>query len=280
MLEGLPGNTAPRYLPHIRNPAVLAMGLRPLAGPWIEFDRDLPRYLAHKREQRRLRGDAVYRMLPGAEAACAEFATALAAHLEAHPQRPASAASTDAAGEALWDASMQVADDLVVMERRHGSYCLTAASLCSPSHWRLEDKIGRPMAEIHDPIPGIHAALTPKIDRFFDHLKPERPVERFNWAVQGDDALFWLSDHEPALPAGTPLFYRSERQTLSRLPASDAIAFTIRVYVHPLETLAATPGALDSLFAAIDGTPPPLAAYKGFPRLQAALAAYRERFTP
>ena len=178
--------------------------------------------------------------------------------------------------ETLWNCSLWVADDLVLMEPVDGSYRLTAASLCSPSHWRLREKFNRSMRTIHDPIPGFHQELSPKIDRFFEHLKPEHPVVRFNWAIQADDALAQLPETEPPVSAETALFYRAERQSLLRLPTTGAIAFTIRVYLHPLEALHQHDGAMSALLAAVDATPPPLKRYKGFDRLEPALARYRD----
>ena len=61
----LPDNATPPYLPHLRQPGVLAMGLAPLGErPWIETDTQLPRYHAHKLRQRRALGERVYRALP------------------------------------------------------------------------------------------------------------------------------------------------------------------------------------------------------------------------
>jgi hypothetical protein len=161
------------------------------------------------------------------------------------------------------------------MERAEDQYLLTAASLCSPSHWYLAEKFGRPMREIHDPIPGFHPALSSKIDRFFEHLRPDHPVVRFNWAVQAGDSLSQLPHEAPDVHCDTPLFYRSERQSLVRLPQTGAIAFTIRVYLHPLAMLANAASALPALFAAIDNTPQALRAYKGFDQLAPALEQYR-----
>ena len=99
---------------------------------------------------------------------------------------------------------------------------------------------------------------------------------RFNWAIQADDALAQLPDAEPPISAETPLFYRTERQSLLRLPTTGAIAFTIRVYLHPVEALHEHPGAMAALLAAVDATPLPLKRYKGFDRLEPALARYRD----
>jgi hypothetical protein len=132
------------------------------------------------------------------------------------------------------------------------------------------------MARIHDPIPTIHETLTPKIDRIFERLGADTPVERYNWSVQEDDALFcWPASVVEPLPADTPLFYRVERQTLSRLPVSGALAFTIRVHIHPLETLAAIPSALQTLFDAMQANPSSVQRYKNFPVIEPALAKYR-----
>ena len=281
-------NSRPPYLPHLATPEILHMGLSPLqARPWIETDTDLGHYHRHKHRQRERYGERVYRADPGSTAAQRELAHRLLAHLtEEQGQLYRLEEGTlvcEHGGfsvpleddEPLWGCSLWVADDLVIMEKSGSEYCLTAASLCSPSHWQLEEKFGRPMREIHDPIPGFHQKLTPRIDRFFDHLRPEHPVVRYNWSLQAGGLLSQRLEETAECTPDAALFYRSERQSLLRLPQSGAIAFTIRVYLHPLETLAEVPGALSAMFAAIDATPHALARYKGFDRLAAALSRYR-----
>jgi hypothetical protein len=286
-------DSAPRYLPHCTRPELLAMGLSPLArGSWIEVDTSLGRFHAHKQALGAGDRSAVYRWLPESLPAQEELAEQLLRHLlEAHGdayRRDGDVMHCTAAGfsvpwppapaDPLWTLSLLVAEDLVIMESGEGGYRLTAASLCSPSHWRLGEKIGRPLREIHDPIPGIHEDLSPRIDRFFDHLRPEHPVERYNWTLQADAELFHdgRAEAPPEDTAGAEktLYYRVERQTLVRLPHTGAVVFTIRVFLHPLEALAAYPGALAALGSAVDAAPPALARYKGFGRLRAALARY------
>ena len=263
------------------------MGLRPLQQDgWIETDDSLPAYLEHKRSMRKLHGDRVYRFLPSSLPAQVELTQRLRAHLvetagSVYSERGSglacSLADCSAAGddEVLWDTSLWIADDLVLMEEHDGEYCLTAASLCSPSHWRLDEKFGRPMREIHDPIPEFHQTLTPSIDRFFTHLKPSHPVYRFNWSLQSWYGLAQFPDETETIDAQTELYYRSERQSLVRLPDTGAIAFTIRVYLHPLVSLLETPGALAAMFDAIDATSELLSHYKGFDSLEVALKKYR-----
>jgi hypothetical protein len=281
-------NTNPRYLPHIEHPHVLHMGLSPMQeDAWIETDDALPLYIQHKRNARELYGGRVYR----AECASVPAQLELREKLRAHLLHGADSvyfirdntlccSLVDGSGsevdtETLWSTSLWVADDLVLMEERNGEYCMTAASLCSPSHWLLEEKFGRPMREIHDAIPEFHRELSPSIDRVFAHLKPSRPVVRFNWSLQAGYELAQFPNCEPEISQETELYYRCERQSLVRLPATRAIAFTIRVYLHPLARLTRTIGAMSALFSAIENTPDTLARYKGFDSLAIPLAKYR-----
>lgn len=282
-------NDRPRYLPHMQHPQVLHMGLAPLgAAQWIETDNHLGAYHEHKLQQRARLGEQVCRATPGSLSAREELAALLLEHLL---QEQADIYECDGAtlhcraggysvpidgDEPLWNCSLWVADDLVIMEKLGGEYRLTAASLCSPSHWRLRHKFDRSMRAIHDPIPGFHDALSARIDRFFEHLKPQHPVTRSNWALQDSDLLYPPLEEQYPITAATPLYYRSERQTLVRLPRTGAIAFTIRVYLHPLASLRTRPGALAALFAAIDLMPLEIACYKDIDRLAPALASWRQ----
>lgn len=288
-------DSVPRHIPHRDGSGVLSMGLQPLdPRHWIEVDTSLADFHQHKLAMREQHGGGIYDALPSSLAAQRELSALLCEHLlEQHEDayRCDAGGMTCTAGafqvalsagdqEPLWSASLLVADDLVIMQPSASGYRLTAASLASPSHWRLQDKLGRPIGEIHDPIPGVHQQLTPRIDRFFMHIHPQRPVCRFNWSLQADPGLFHPAATNTPVPRGTHLYYRVERQTLRRLPESGAIVFTIRVFLHPVALLGAVSGALDALVAAVDATPPALAQYKGFPALRDALEQYRLESAP
>ncbi|GAB3291326.1 heme-dependent oxidative N-demethylase family protein [Parahaliea aestuarii] len=279
-------NCQPRYLPHLSHSELLQMGLVPMAPElWIEPDGEAGRYHLNKLAQRSRLGDRVYRELPESRPAQEELSTVLLKHLlQCHADcyrregqylycLPGGFRAPLEHGEALWNASLWVADDLVIMEPRGDSYTLTAASLCAASQWRLEDKVGGSLADIHAVIPGFDSVLLPKVERFFQHLKVERPVVRYNWSLQHGHTL----NRRPGSEGGEdePLFYRVERQSLRRLPASGAVVFTIRVYLHPLSQLVEMGNALPALLRAIDSNPPGMQQYKGFDRMAAALAPYR-----
>ncbi|MFO7552014.1 MAG: DUF3445 domain-containing protein, partial [Haliea sp.] len=95
-----------------------------------------------------------------------------------------------------------------------------------------------------------------------------------NWSVQAGNALC-VRPGEGSEGTAAELYYRSERQSLRRLPQTGAIVFTIRVYLHPLAALASVPGAIVQLLAAIDACSPALYEYKGFAAVEDALAAWR-----
>ena len=66
----------------------------------------------------------------------------------------------------------------------------TAASLCFPSRWRLLDKIGKPLAAVHGPVPLYAERLAGPVDRFMRNLKPGHIASRLNWSLLDDPALF------------------------------------------------------------------------------------------
>lgn len=279
----------PRHLPHLEHSDILLMGLSPLgSGGWIEPDGEAGRYHLNKLSQRQRYGDRVYRALPQSLPAQRELADSLLQHLQREHgdcyRREAACLRCLPGGfrepvtseEPLWTASLWVADDLVIMEPRADTYCLTAASLCAASHWRLEDKIGGSLGDIHAVIPGFNASLLPRVERFFRHLRVEHPVVRFNWSLQQGGRLNQRDD-SVAGAVNDDLYYRVERQSLRRLPESGAVVFTIRVYLHPLVRLLDMGPALPKLFQAIDSNPQVLQHYKGFDRLGGALEPFRER---
>ena len=140
-------------------------------------------------------------------------------------------------------AARLVQEDLVLMRRGAEHWRLAAAVLCFPSAWRLGDKIGRPMHEVHGPVPGFGAATrnAGMIERMFDNLRPEMPVIRWNWSLFGDARLHHPEAAHPDRPRfgqnAETAFLRVERQTLRRLPVSGDILFTIRIYVDPIAAL-------------------------------------------
>ncbi|KUM28872.1 hypothetical protein AU467_00970 [Mesorhizobium loti] len=164
----------------------------------------------------------------------------------------------------VW-ASLLVQEDLILMRRDDSGWRLAAGSLCFPSSWSLQEKFGKPLQQIHAPVPGFGPGTRPAevINRMFDGLQGQA-VERFNWSIQAGDALYYpLSniqriDRATNRPTRFPdgdinahAFIRVERQTLRKLPVSRDVLFTIRIHLDPLAVLARHPdkAALAASFA-------------------------------
>ena len=100
------------------------------------------------------------------------------------------------------------------------------------------------MAAIHDPVPHFNGRMGDVVARIFDNLAVGRPVVRLNWSLYDNNALHRPEPHEGrkwsfgGRPDPARIFVRVERQTLSRLPASGDILFTIRIHLDPLTALA------------------------------------------
>ena len=148
-----------------------------------------------------------------------------------------------------------VEEDLCLMEPRDGAYRLTAASVASPSYWRLSDKLGKELLDIHAPVAGLKERIGRRMRHFFQNLEVGRIYQRGNWFIHASGELFRAP--EDLAPADAlklsveELTLRCERQTLRRLPTSQAVLFTIRVYVDPLADLRQQPRLAADLLDAL-----------------------------
>jgi hypothetical protein len=145
-----------------------------------------------------------------------------------------------------------VQEDLCLMERREDGWVLTAASVCFPSHWRLAEKMGRPLAEIHAPVAHYDDTLRARVDTFFDRLRADKPVWRRNLSIHNHPDLFSPDDHERPDSFGSTIdgvWLRSEDQTLRLLPQSGSVLFTIKTEVCAASVLAERPDLAHPLAA-------------------------------
>jgi hypothetical protein len=245
------------------------MGLRPIdSSAWLPDRID---HAEHARKQRLLDD------------------TASGVFAELADSRPGQQKILDAVNEALGNrhiasndappliiASLQVPDDLCLMQCFNDAYRLTAACVCSPSYWRLSEKIGRTLDGIHDPVPTLNDKLSVKMAQFFTRLPEGAIFERRNWLMHTNPALY--HPHSEAWHDVTPetvaqLVVRSERQTLRRLDA-DAVMFTIRVTCHPLTEIVSYPEAARDLLTAIDSLDAAERAAKGHRFFAPAVSTY------
>jgi hypothetical protein len=213
--------------------------------------------------------DEVSVALSGAEAAAEEAAQLVAR------------AAGRLLGEArppLEAAALLVPDDLVVLVRREGAWLMGAGVVCFPSHWSPPAKLGLPIGAIHAPVPRYADELSERVDRFLDHLSPERPVWRRNWLVHASAELHVPHPLEVSGPVAPEQHWlRSERQVLTALPASGGILFLIRTEQVPFAVLKDRPDVAARLAAAMRSSPADLARYRFAGLDVAALVDWLER---
>jgi dimethylamine monooxygenase subunit A len=278
----LPGE--PLYLPFEAGAYRMSMGL--VARPpdeLISLDRHYPHEMAERAALLERHGAEMIAAEPGSGEACAEMLARIADLL---PRRfPACFArsgtalqnritgeSWDLNGDPLALCARLVQEDLCILQLRDGVPFLTAGILCFSPGWRLTEKLGRPLAEVHGPVPLYADRLARPVDRFMRHIAPGRLAERLNWGLYDNPALFRPGQHfrternlaVTAENAGATLFLRVERQTLSQLEQSGAVLFTIRTHVYPLHRVAAVPGAAARLAEAVRAMPQEMRLYKSF----------------
>ncbi len=184
----------------------------------------------------------------------------------------------------------QVQEDLLLLDGKREGLPLVAGQLCFPSGWCLADKLGRSLLAVHAPVPDFAEKLGTATLRLMSSLKPGRPVTRVNWAFTVTDRLDLepgtLPNHHPlfqgitAHNAGQRCFLRLERQTLTLLPRTGAILFTLHTYRAPIATEAATPARRRRLAAVLRSVPPDTAAYKRLTPFLAPLLAHLDAETP
>ncbi|MEO0865520.1 MAG: DUF3445 domain-containing protein, partial [Pseudomonadota bacterium] len=223
-----------RHLPDDMTQARALPGVRPETGPWLRVDEAYGHQMARRLEILRDHGPEVLYLDPAARPAAQELLAAVVAELPAFGFAVAGDMVTCPDGRKvqvsctapLETLGRTLQSDFVIMEKRGNEHVLTAAVLCFPASWRLAEKAGRPLTDIHVPVQDYTDGVALRVQRLFDGIQVGRPLWRFNQLWYDDPELYQpRSAAEPrrvgAGQDGGP-YYRTERQTLLRLPQSRA----------------------------------------------------------
>ncbi|CAB4884018.1 unannotated protein [freshwater metagenome] len=235
-------------------PPFLAMGMHALRlDEWLIVDDDRAADLAVKADLLRTDRASVFAAMDGTHEASAELLEMVREWLTAHG---IAVPTSDADEHPLIAAARLVQEDLALLQYVDGEWVLTAGAICFPTHWTIGDKVGLPLEGVHAPVAHYESELREKVDRFHDRLAVDRPAWRRNWIVADTNALHLRAyggpiHHVPVIqPDGSPMWIRSERQTLRRLQQTDAIVFTVRVQRAPLGVLLERPDLAGRMLAA------------------------------
>lgn len=283
----------------------VTMGLRSIKHTeWIELDNHYPHFHATKARRIQERGNRCCRTDQDAYPAAFELLQELATYLPA--RYPTLYRRTDSGIENIWSGehlqvteplpedpietcARLVQDDLAIMiEKPDGQYYLLSGAILLPGFWRLEDKFGMALSEIHTSgdVPQFRNKLEKGMTNFFRRVKPEEMVARNNYFLQVDDDLAWswsIGDEDSNTVSWNTAeknqaiehhFFRSERQTLRRLPKSGGVVFTIRTYFLPVTEICQEKGVPGRLASAVKSWGDDVSKYKGKERYEEVLLEY------
>jgi hypothetical protein len=275
----------PFYRPYRWAAAGFELGLRPFGWErWITMEADYASNMREKRKRVAEHPDRYYRTLPSSRPAQQELRVRVAAHLlRDHPQHfvrtdtglralatGAECSPADDAPEPLLQLSQVIEEDFMLLEAVDGAMCITAASNAYSSSGRLVASVGGGMESAHATVPALTSTLGRRIDRILASVHPELPAERFNWQLTPLRSIFFPHDNPHAANAaatheilatlrsnperaGELLWIRVERQTLSRLPGSGAVAFSLKTYSDPLASIESDGESVRALLALLRG---------------------------
>ncbi|KAF8881683.1 hypothetical protein CPB84DRAFT_1838277 [Gymnopilus junonius] len=126
-----------------------------------------------------------------------------------------------------------VPEDFLITEedKSTGLYVLRAAVSCSAVGWRLAEKMGRPLHEVHGPVPDYEEKMKFSMDRFFTKMTCDKPIQRGSWSLeigqllysQPGDSHYKLREIQSSEIEVEDIYLRVDWQTLRRLPRSKAI---------------------------------------------------------
>ncbi len=154
--------------------------------------------------------------------------------------------------------AMQLQEDVAILRIRDSRDWLAACHICFPSDWRPEEKIGRPLREIHAPIPGMNLETSHKLATTMVH---HGPFVRWVWSPVYEPTRINYhprtskSHFDPANPC---LHLKLERQVTHGFPDLGAALFIMRQQILPPEQI-----DFPALYKALSEMTPEEKIYKG-----------------
>jgi len=181
----------------------------------------------------------------------------------------------------------QIQEDLILLNKES---ILVAGQLCFPSGWSLEEKINRHFLDIHGPLPTLLNPMIQTAGNFIERIPINKTIIRNNWGFRVSNQLDLSSKHSPAYriqleaaskldptTIGERVYLRVEHQTLSRLPISGCILFTIHTYQSLLAEEAKDPTRMRTLSSFLKAIPTELLEYKLMTPFAEPLMAYADQ---
>jgi dimethylamine monooxygenase subunit A len=298
----------PPYQPYTWAAADFQLGLRPInPKQWLLMNANFAAIMREKRALLTAHTPKYYRTIPSSLAAQRELRERIVSHLlsdyPGHFSRHGSIITSRADGhqcdllddsvEPLLQLSYLIEEDFMLVEESEGAPCISAASNVYSSSGRIVSSVGADIESAHKLVPNLNETLAPRINRVLGSVHTAAPCERFNWQLTPMATLFFPPDnpHEAnaeamhavadrlrrnPLDAGELLWIRVERQTLSRLPDSKAVAFSLHTFSHPLASIKADSSSVRAMLALVRAYTPERLRYSEMDVVREPIIAWLE----
>jgi hypothetical protein len=307
--SGASSSARPLYRPYKWAAADFQIGLRPIKpAQWLLFDPDYAQLMHEKRARLAGQRSMFYRTLPDSLAAQRELRERVVAHLlNDHDDRFERLGSVirsriddarldlgDPSTEPLLQLSHLVQEDFMLLQEIDGCPVVTGASNAYSTSGRLVASVGHDITWAHEPVPQLSVKLGPRIDRMILSIHADTPCERFNWQLTPLAAIYFPVDAHKAIRdairgirrplranpglAADLLWIRVERQTLSRLPESGAVAFSLHTYNDPLASLRSDLESAAAMLSLLRAYSSERLAYAGMDVIRDAVVEWLESF--
>ncbi|KAJ8093305.1 hypothetical protein AAF712_009782 [Marasmius tenuissimus] len=250
---------------------------------WLELESTYRERIAQRRELHNQHGPIIINALPGSELACAELMEMVIQFLCArYPnqfhynhrsgvflnQILGISTNTKTVDPLLFLNDNVPEDFLITMEDpKTGLYHMRAGVSCSALGWNIGMKIGKPMHEIHAPVPDYAEKMKFSMDRFFSKMSCDKPIQRGSWGLEDGQPLFHQDEttrevQRPDLKV-EDIHLRVDWQTLRRLPRSRAIVFNFKALFTPMADFRHEPYIPRLLLKVLKQGKPSIMQYKG-----------------
>ncbi|OWB81741.1 hypothetical protein B5S33_g360 [[Candida] boidinii] len=258
---------------------------------WLDMDKYYVDYINEKKRIFHRYSDEHIGSLPGSEEACLELMETVKDHmLKRYPLLFTSEdnglhVKNELTGEVL-DFTLPLKEDpliyvskmakedfyIVLKNEEDDKHYLMGAAVPFPGgSFGVKHKLGKHLDWIHTEVPYYEEKLKPSMERWFKRMRPADLVERASWYISWDHKLlrnnvYALKDDETVESSVKPTEFnvRVERQTLRRLPKSNAIIFTNHPVFYSIEEMKDEPLVPSLIRKIIYEAPESIIKYKKF----------------
>ena len=160
------------------------------------------------------------------------------------------------------DLGLAIEDDVVIMHKGKLEACFVAF----PSSWNAGDKVGKSLAELHEPI-ADNEALVRASDGIMRAMCSGQSYERYTWGVS---SLNGYSNHplyeKPEIKNLNDLTFRVEHERTMTVREGETAVFLIHVDIYPFKDVWQTDNGL--IKQAIDSMSESVLEYKNLVKIK------------